>query len=168
VIVKIPDCAREREVVRAILSRGREGLDDELRSHADSCEVCRDVVALVPVLRDDRDEMIGEERLPGAGQIWWRSALRAHAEATAAARRPMLWLQGIAGACAAGVVAAILGLLWPSLYDTTVAIAAIPATFAPEVLPIVEALRPVLPVALAVVACLVLTPIVVYLALSDE
>lgn len=166
--MKTPDCAREREVVRAVMSRGSDGLSDELRSHADSCDVCRDVVSLVTALRSARDETLGELRLPAAGQIWWRSALRAHAEATETARRPMVWLQGIAAASGAGVIAAILTLAWPSIYDVFVAVAALPATFAPEVSPLMEALRPVLPLALAVVACLVLTPIVVYLALSDE
>ena len=166
--MKVPECAREREVVRAVLSRGFDGVSDDLRSHADSCDVCRDVMSLVVALRDDRDDALGDQRLPAAGQIWWRSALRAHAEATAAARRPMVWLQGIAAASAAGVIVAILGLVWPSIYDAALAVAALPATFAPEVSPLVEALRPVLPLALAVLACLVLTPIVVYLALSDE
>jgi len=162
-----PECAREREVVRAVLSRG-SGPSDDLRSHADSCEVCRGVMSLATALRDDRDEALGDLRLPAAGQIWWRSALRAHAEAAAAARRPMVWLQGIAAASGAGVIAAFLTLGWPSIYAAAVAVAALPATFAPEVSPLVEVLRPVLPLALAIVAFLVLTPLVVYLALSDE
>ncbi len=166
--MKAPDCACEREIVRALLSRGSDGLGDDLRCHADTCPVCGDVVSLVAALREDRDEALRDLRLPAAGQVWWRSALRAHNEATEAARRPMVWLQGIAAASGAGVVAAILTLAWPSIYEAALSVAALPATFAPEVSPLVEALRPALPLVLAVVACLVLTPIVVYLALSDE
>ena len=166
--MKVPECPREREVVRAVLSRGSDGLSDDLRVHAEICEVCRDVLSLVTAMRGDGDATSNDVRLPAAGQLWWRAALRAHAEATEAARRPMLWLQGIAGACAAGVMAAVLNLAWPSIYEALVAVSALPATFGPEVSPLVDALRPIVPVALAIVACLVLTPIVVYLALSDD
>ena len=166
--MKVPECAREREVVRAALSRGSDGVSDDLRAHAETCDVCGDVMSLVTVLRADADDTLSDARLPAAGQLWWRAALRAHAEATEAARRPMVWLQGIAGACAAGLVAALLSVAWPSIYDAVVAVAALPATFSPDVSPLVDALRPILPVAVAIVACLVLTPIVVFLALSDD
>jgi len=163
-----PDCTREREVVRAVLLRGSDGLTDDLRAHAETCEVCGDVMSLVTALRADADDTLSDARLPAAGQLWWRAAVRAHAEASEAARRPIVWLQGIAGACAAGLIAALLSLAWPSIYDAVVAVAALPATFSPDVSPLVDALRPILPVALAIVACLVLTPIVVFLALSDD
>jgi hypothetical protein len=166
--VKTPHCPREQEVVRAVVSRGFDDLSEDLRSHAETCDVCGDVMTLATALRDDSDMMLRDVRVPAAGQLWWRAALRAHTEATEAARRPMVWLQGIAGAAAAGVVAAILSFAWPSIYDASVAVASLPATFAPDLSPFIEALRPMLPVALAIVACLVLTPIVVYLALSDE
>jgi hypothetical protein len=166
--MKVPECAREREVVRAVLSRGSDGLSDDLRAHAETCEVCGDVMSLVTALHAEADDTLSDARLPAAGQLWWRAALRAHAEATEAAGRPMVWLQGIAGACAAGLVAALLSLTWPSIYDGVVAVAALPATFSPDVSPLVDALRPILPVALAIVACLVLTPVVVFLALADD
>ena len=166
--MKPPHCPHEQEIVRAVVSRGFDGVRDDLRSHAETCDLCREVMTLATALRADTDVMLRDVRVPAAGQLWWRAALRAHAEATEAARRPMIWLQGIAGAAAAGVVAAILSVAWPAIYDASVAVASIPATFAPDLSPFIEALRPVLPVALAIVACLVLTPIVVYLALSDD
>jgi hypothetical protein len=162
------ECVREREIVRCLLSRTFDGLSDDLRAHAEACDVCRDVMCLVEALRDERDNTLADVRLPAAGQVWWRSALRAHAEAARAARRPMVWLQGVAGACVVGILAAILTLTWPSIYDGAVALAALPAAFDPDVAPLVDALRSVIRVAVAVVACLVLTPIAVYLALSDE
>ena len=116
------------------------------------------------MLRHDRDESLRDLRVPSAGQVWWRAALRAHAEAADTARRPLLWLQGIAGACAVAFVAALVTLAWPSMYDAALAVAAL----RPDVAPILDAVRPVLPAALAVLACLVLTPIVVYFALSDD
>jgi hypothetical protein len=166
--MKAQECVREQEIVRAVLSRTFAGLSDDLRAHADACDVCRDVMSLVEAMRDQRDEALAEARLPAAGQIWWRSAVRAHAEAAQAARRPMVWLQGIAGACVVGLIAAILTLTWPWVYDAAVAVAALPAAFDRDVSPLVDAFRRALPVAVAIVACLVLTPLAVYLALSDE
>jgi hypothetical protein len=160
-------CAHEQEVARAVLSRRFE-VSDELRSHAETCELCAEVTVLAGALRDDRDDTLRDVHVPAAGQVWWRSALRAHAEATAAARRPIVWLQGIAGACGVGIGAALLGVAWPSIYDAAVGVAALPATFGPDMAPLVDALRPAVPLALAIIACLVLTPIVVYLALSDD
>lgn len=165
---KAAECAREPEVVRAVVLRGSDGLSDDLRLHAETCEVCGDALSLAAMLRADADDTMSDVQLPAAGQLWWRAALRAHAEAIEAARRPMVWLQGIAGACAAGVVAAVLTLAWPSIYEAVVTVSALPATFSPDVSPLVDALRPILPVAVAILACLVLTPLVVYLALSDE
>ena len=166
--MKTPDCAREPEIARALLSRTPEALDDDLRSHAASCDVCREVVDLVEALRGDREDALADVRVPAAGQIWWRSAVRAHAEATEAARRPMVWLQGIAAASAAGIVVAILGFAWPSIYAALLTVAALPAALAPDMDALIGTVRSVLPVALAVLVCLVFTPLLVYLALSDK
>jgi len=161
------ECEREREIVRVMMLAGADGLSEEQRSHAATCEVCGDVVALAAVLRDSREEALRDLRVPAAGQIWWRSALRARVEANEAARRPIVWLQGILAACAVGVGAAIFGWAWPTIYEAMVAMTALPAAIAPDLTPIVSAVRSALPIALALLACLVLAPIVVYFALSD-
>ena len=161
-------CNREHEIVRAAVPRCSDPLTDDLREHVETCPHCCEVMTIVSVLRDERDAALRDLRVPAAGQVWWRSAIRAHAEATEAARRPMLWLQGIAGACAVGICAALVTLIWPSAYDAAAAVVALPAEFAPDMTPLVKALRTALPFALGVLACLVVTPLVIYLALSDD
>ena len=159
------DCPREQETVRLLLSRrGVECADAELRSHIESCAVCTDVVAVASLLGSDYDEALRDVHVPAAGQVWWRAALRAHADASDAARRPLIWLQGIAGACAVALVAALVSLLWPSIYDAAIAMAAL----RPDATPLIEAVRPIMPIAIMVLACLVVTPIVVYFALADD
>lgn len=165
------DCVRERQVVRAVLTRTWGGESEELRTHAERCQICAEAMALAAVFADERDDAVREVHVPAAGQVWWRAAARAHAEAQHAARRPMIWLQGIAGACAVGLAAALLGLAWPSIREAVTWIAQVgPAIefYRPMMAPLVAALQPAMPLALAVVACLVVTPIVVYFALSDD
>ena len=163
--MKPVECPREQETVRHLLSRrGLECADAGLRSHIEGCAVCTDAVMLASLLGSDRDDALRDVHVPAAGQVWWRAALRAHADASDAARRPLIWLQGIAGACAVALVAALVSLAWPSIYDAVVVMAAL----RPDVTPLIEAVRPVMPIALTVLACLVVTPIVVYFALSDD
>jgi hypothetical protein len=161
--MKIAECARESETLQLVLSR-RLDVGEDLQVHLESCEVCREIAAVATALRKDREESMRDVRVPAAGQIWWRAALRAHVEAQDAARRPLIWLQGIGGACAVAIVAALVTLVWPSISDATAALAG----FRPDVAPLIEVVRPVIPVAVAVLVCLVLTPLAVYFALSDE
>jgi hypothetical protein len=79
--------------------------------------VCAEVAAISTLLAAERDDALRDVHVPAAGQVWWRSAIRAHAEAGRAARRPMVWLQGIAGAMALGAGAALLGLAWSSIRE---------------------------------------------------
>ena len=67
------------------------------------------------MLRRDRAQMEEHASVPAAGQIWWRSAVRARMEAAQAAARPVSWAQGMTAATLFGVVCAALVLTWPSL-----------------------------------------------------
>lgn len=160
-----PECPREHSTVRAVLARR---MDDEIRAHAEACGVCRELMLIATAFSAERDDALREVHVPAAGQVWWRSALRAHAEATRTARRPILWLQGIAGASAAGVGAALVGVAWPSIREAAVLVARYGATLRPEVAPWMDSVRSVAPVAVAALACLVLAPLAVYYVLSDE
>jgi hypothetical protein len=108
------ECVREHEVVAVVLSgRWPEGCDRELREHAEGCAVCRDVVAIAPALR--HDQRFADVQIPAAGQVWWRAAIRARAEAARDAARPMIWLQALAGAGAAGAALAGISMVWPRI-----------------------------------------------------
>lgn len=168
------ECAREQDVLRAV-STSRPGrelvVDDDLQAHANACGACAEIVALATLLRQDRDEMLREVRVPAPGQVWWRAALRAHAEGARAARRPILWLEGIAAACVLGVGAAFGGTLWSAMRTGAAWLSAHGPRVelsGVDVDRVAGAIHAALPFALVVAACLLLTPIVVYIALSDE
>ncbi len=150
------ECTREHEVVAAVMSgRWPEGCDIELRDHADACPVCGDVVAIAPALRHDL--RYGDVQVPAAGQVWWRAAIRARAEAARAAARPMVWLQALTGAGAVGVTLAGVSMAWPKLQGLL--------RFAPfgE-----SSLQEALPVLLAVGIGVVAAPIAYFLAVPRD
>jgi hypothetical protein len=110
------ECTREHEVVAVVLSgRWPAGCDVELREHAEHCGVCRDVIAIAPALR--QDQRLADVHVPAAGQVWWRAAIRARADAARDAARPMIWLQAVAGAGAAGAALAGVSMIWPRIQD---------------------------------------------------
>jgi hypothetical protein len=105
------ECSREADVLEAV-AVGR--WPDELRGHTDACAVCRDLALVAAVMQDERESTSQEVHLPTSGQVWWRASTRARAEAAATVARPITALQAVAGACAAGVSAALITLGWPS------------------------------------------------------
>ena len=170
--MKVVHCPREHEVVRAVLTRRWPyGADEELHTHTATCEMCSDVLTVAAIFNDERDEELRDVHVPAAGQVWWRAALQAHNDAARAARRPMVWLQGIAGASIVPLIAAMIVVAWPSIREAAGWIATFSSQIdidAPEVTRVIDVLRPGLPFALAMLACLVVAPVVVYFALSDD
>jgi hypothetical protein len=190
--MKRQPCHRESDVIDAALGNGRfsaglsgtatvgdsgmsEGvLPDDLRRHVAGCATCREVAEVITMLRRDGAEMEAHASVPAAGQIWWRSAVRARMEAAQAAARPVSWAQGMTAATLFGVVCAALVLTWPSLrrvgglagsrlmdgLDGNVL----------QLLPtMVAAVERSLPLALAVMAVVVIAPLaVLYFALAGE
>ena len=113
-----------------------------------------------------------EARLPTSGQVWWRAAMRRRAEAMAAASRPITLVQGIAAACAAGLIGALITLAWPAVQHPLTEVA---ATWAREgqrigtaALSAAAMQRPLLSLAAALGAALVFAPFLLYLVLSDD
>jgi hypothetical protein len=155
-----------------LASHGPVACDDGLRRHAEACDVCRDVMTIARLLQDDREAARGDVPVPAAGQVWWRAAVRARLEAAQAAARPMTWLYGIAGACAAGLAATVLGLGWPSIVRAAAWLGARASAITPEPPAVAElataAAQRSLPFALVAAACLILAPLVLYLASSDD
>jgi hypothetical protein len=171
-------CEHETAVVQAVLGgQWPDACDEALRSHAAACEVCREVVAIVPLLREEfveAREAIGRRDvpLPSAGQIWWRAAVHARADAARAAARPLVWGYGAAAACAVGVLVASIGLMWPSVLPVFDGLAAIRSRLTPVAFTtadmVMATLRAELPIVIAVAACLVAAPIALYYALREE
>jgi hypothetical protein len=167
------ECAREHEVVSAVLSRRWPGgCDEDLSVHAAQCPSCGEVAMIAGLMREDQDAARSEIRVPAAGQVWWRAAVRARLEAAQAAGRPITWIHGLAGASAAGLAWAALGAAWPTLRQTAAWTGARVSAFEPDATAIAALVSDTvlrgLPLALAIGACLVLAPIALYFALSDD
>lgn len=170
------ECPREHEVMESLFSRGwPDQLDEGLAAHARECQICRDLVEVVSIMREERDSVQCEGvNVPAAGQVWWRAAIRARLEATQTASRPLNWLYGVSGACVLGLFVATLGLLWPPVQQAATWIGTSVWTFvlglnigstAATLSPLAQTTGVVL---LAAAACLLLAPLALYLALSDD
>jgi hypothetical protein len=167
------ECPREHDIVTATLARGwPDQCDEALQAHARQCPICRDIVELVTSLRDERDCLQEVANVPGAGQVWWRAAVRARLEATQAAARPLTWLYGVAGACASGLLIASVGLLWPPVRHASVWVSAHASTTSVDWSVVATAFTPFAQssgfVLVGAATCVVLAPLALYLALSDE
>jgi hypothetical protein len=106
--------------------------------------------------------------------MWWRLQMRARREATGRALRPILAVQAVTLACAAGVLAAVIGQVvpqpsrvaaWVDAIGNSAAAAgaaSIPSTAAQLLSPGGIAFG------LAGALVLIVTPVALYLALSDR
>jgi hypothetical protein len=166
-----PHCAFEDDVVVAVLSRRWDAADEGLKQHAAGCEICRDVVAVAGLLSADHERSRYDVRVPAAGQVWWRSAVRARLEVAHAAARPMTWFHGLAGACALGLALALAGIAWPTIRDAAswLATQTIGDSAVIDVATLMAVtLRKSLPFAFVAAAFVVLAPLALYFALSDD
>lgn len=166
------ECVREHDIVDAVASgRWPHACDPSLAAHAAECDICRDVATVAVALRDDAFDARHEARLPSAGLVWWRATIRARADASRVAERPLTVAQGIAGACAVGLAFGLAGFAWQSvqrfdrLGEMLAGLDASTLQFASSSASI---LQRALPLVLGLGACLLIAPIAVYLVLSDD
>lgn len=166
------ECRFEEDVVQAVLSGGwPESVSDELRTHGYNCSVCCEVVNVAVMLRQDGERSRREVQVPAAGQVWWRAAIRARMEQAQASTRPMTWLHGITGACVVGIALAVLGIAWPSVMSAASWLWSQLVTSAAgsEAGGLVAmAVNQTVIIGLIVGACVLVAPVVLYLALSDD
>jgi len=169
------ECAREPEIVEAVASgRWPHAGDPSLAAHAAACEICRDVVMVALALRDDAFDARHEARVPSAGLVWWRATIRARADASRVADRPLTVAQGIAGACAVGVACGLAGIAWQSvqrfqrLGEIVATLDTGTLDFASTSTSILQGALPFVIVLGGLGACLLIAPIAVYLVLSDD
>jgi hypothetical protein len=172
--VPIPECAHEAQLVETIVAgRWPNGCDPALAAHADSCRVCAEVLTVALALREAEVGARSEAglRLPSAGLVWWRATIRARAEASRAAERPISVVQGIAGACAVGLACGVVGSAWRSL-EWFRHLGDVISDLEPNRLDIASAsaliLQHALPLVLGLGACLLIAPLALYLVLSDD
>jgi len=166
------ECPREQEIVDAVAAcRWPHAVDSSLTVHAAACDVCRDVVTVAVALRDDEFCARHEARVPSAGLVWWRATIRARAEATRVAERPMTVAQGIAGAAAVGLACGLGGAAWQSVQRfqrVGELIAGLDASTLQFASSSAAMLQRALPLVLGVGACLLIAPLAIYFVLSDD
>jgi hypothetical protein len=171
-------CVHESEIVEAVVSRRwPDTVDAALREHAASCEVCCEIVTVAALLHEDftdtRDTLVRRDvPLPSAGQIWWRAAVRARADAAQRATRPLVWGYGLAAACAAGLLTGALTMFWPALAPVFDRLGSLTWWVPPSALTAADALlaliKAQLPLMLGVGAFLVAAPVALYFALRED
>jgi hypothetical protein len=175
----VPECPREQDVINAIVSgRWPHHCDETLQTHVLECRVCKELIDVASVLRQEREGLHDEMSVPSAGQVWWRAAIRARLEASQQVARPLSWLFGVSVACAVGLAIAVVELLWSPVRHALGSAA--PSAWTPSfglgdlarLLPNLTNLAPLTTTGafllLGAVACLVLAPLALYFALSDE
>jgi hypothetical protein len=171
-------CVHEADVVVAVLNRTwPEACDASLRAHAESCDVCREVVEVAALLKEDFDEARDavarrDVPLPSAGQIWWRAAVHARADAARTATRPLVWGYGAAAACAIGLLVAGAGALWPTVVPAFSWMGALADWARPPLATatgvIVTTVEAQLPIVVGIAAFLIAAPVALYFALREE
>ncbi len=173
----VRECPRESDVIGAIIAgRWPDQCDETLHAHVAQCQVCGEVVGVASLLRLDRNDLHDEITVPAAGQVWWRAAIRTRLEASQKATRPLSWAFGISVACIAGLALAAVELLWAPVQSAFRSTAPWTITFGVSEmtrwLPAFSDLTPLTMtgvfVVLGAAACLVLAPLALYFALSDE
>jgi len=166
------DCPHEPEVVSAVLGGAwPDRCEQSLVAHAAQCVTCREVARVSALLHEDVDHARIDVIVPAAGQVWWRAAVRARLESTQAAARPMTWMHAITAAIVAGVFLAAVTAVWPLLPRVMNLVRTVGA----EVLPSPEVtgalaggLAMSAGVAIVIAAIMVIAPLAVYFALSDD
>jgi hypothetical protein len=104
------ECEFEADVLAAALqSRWPDRVDESLRRHVESCEICGDVASVAGVMDASRDEIRAAAVVPDAGRVWWLAQVRARREAAKAAGRPITAAQAVAFGCSVALLGACFG-----------------------------------------------------------
>jgi predicted anti-sigma-YlaC factor YlaD len=161
-------CPRESDVLEVVAADATTEAGREVLAHLSACESCRDAAAVAAALRAERDAAWEEASLPTADVVWLRAQLYARAEAARVASRPIAMVQALGIACAVGAIGAVIGTAswwlrsWVAwLGDAAALVAGAPGTFEMATV----ASRGIL---LAVGVWLVLAPVAVYLAATED
>ena len=108
-------CPRHPEV-KSLLERGHwpTAATPDLRSHAETCQACTQLVLLTQAFRSDRAQAQTQAapRLEAPGVLWWRAQLRRRNAAIERLQRPIVGAQIFA--VALSLIAAVGFLAWQS------------------------------------------------------
>lgn len=119
------------------------------------CPECGPLVLLAQQIRQEFEHTTHTARVPTPEIVWWRSQMRARQEAARKAARPILFTQALAMAALIGLLVSVAGrFTLPALSLGT--------------LPALSVGTPFLYLIVAAASCLLIAPLVVYLALARE
>ena len=166
------ECVHEPLVVEAVVS-GRWPIqaDDALVAHASECDVCSEVAMLASLIHDDHERSRFDAQVPAAGQVWWRSAIRARLESTEVAMRPMTVMHAITAAITIGVLLAAITVAWPLLSPLSDQLWAWAVGYfqnAEVAAALASGLRQTVMIGAIAVAVLVAAPLALYYVLSGD
>lgn len=155
-------CDRE-ELVLDVLRTGRALADTELAAHVTACAPCTDLVAVASALLDDQHVVLHDAPVPTSGVVWWRMQRRAREESMRVAARTVTAAQAISVGGAIAIALAIVGATadWRAWLKSAAGLMTV--DLAPTALALWS-----IPLALALVACLALAPVAVYLSLERD
>jgi hypothetical protein len=150
-------CDRE-ELVLDILRSGRSLADTDLAPHVAACAQCADLADVASAVLDDLHVATHDSPVPTSGVVWWRMQRRAQQEAMKKATRTVTAAQWLSVAAAVIVALSIVG--FATLKTLLAGAIQIPdmATLAQWSVPLV----------LALVACLAVAPVAVYLSFARD
>ena len=143
-------------------------------SFVEGCPSCTEIAAVAQAFSDDRNALLRDAQVPSSAIVWWRAQMRSRREAAEAAAQPITWAQGLAVACAVGVLVAAVGFFAPTFMKALEWMmgTSLPApSFSMPAMPIPE--EPLTnPIVVAIVAALALSaivlPVVLYFTFREE
>jgi hypothetical protein len=167
------ECPREQDVLDAVSAGRWPGkCPGELAAHVASCDICRDVAAGFAALAEERDAAWEEAPVPPPSLVWWRAQIRAREEAARAAARPIAVAQALAAACLVASAFVLVPFALPSIAMIASAGSALAAWLTPRADAVSGAFALVTGVALPilpfVVVSIVIAPILLYYALTED
>jgi hypothetical protein len=151
--------------------RWPDAADAGLRDHVVTCRACHELALVAGSLRRDARDVRHDATPPSSAIVWWRAQMRVRQEAAHAADRPITVIQGLAIACAAGLLLGLMGSVaawlrgstgWFSAWSTAAASAAA------QLVTVDFTNRWVLLPAVLIALSLVITPVAIYAIISEE
>lgn len=166
----ICECVREQDVLDAIATnRWPRRADEELRQHVTDCAICADLVAVVRPLLDEAEQASEDVRVPPANVVWWRAQIRARNEAARAAAWPLTIAHGVAVATVLLVAVGLVVTGWARLDGWSESLRSFAGYVRWIEMPVPGFVaQHAVGLALVAATCLILAPLAVYFAVSDE
>lgn len=163
------ECARESELLAALAgARWPDACGNALRAHVHGCRSCTELVILSSALLDDHRALVQEASVPSSAIVWWRAQMRSRREAEERAAQPITVIQGLAAACAAGLLLAAAGYFSPAFRTALLWVFEMAGSLKGTAPPMTALVPLGLGIVAAVCLALIVAPLALYFALREE